>query len=181
MTTSRFNLVLPFLLAIAACQSTGPYGHSRVYSPLDAEEEAAESAREFDPVMALRAPEDWKDARVSLFGVVKNRQRTPQGETLLTVSLRALAQRNICDARSDSSCRVTVGEREHGIVQVVTKLSGDQEIGKLSVIPGSLIRAIGQLRPVVGSKRGPVLSASYLRHWPRAEYVTMSDSIHMRR
>jgi len=168
-------------LAIAGCHSAGPYGYSRVYSPLDAEEDAAEASRELDPVMVQRAPEEWKRQKISLFGVVKGRKEAPGGGAFLTLSMRTLAQRNLCDAPDEDTCRVTVGEREHVIVHVVAKLSGEDDIGKRSVAPGSLVRVIGQLADDVGPDGAPVLSASYLRHWPRAEYVTMSDSEHMRR
>lgn len=181
MPASRFPVTLGLLLTAAACQGAGPYGHSRVYSPLDAEEEATQGAEEFDPVMALRAPEAWKSTQVSLFGVVRERKKLPRGDSLLTLSLRTLAERNLCDSPSDSSCRVTVSDREYGTVQVIARLSAEDEKGPFPVLPGSLIRAIGRIADPKPKKGFPVLTASYLRHWPRAEYVTFAERIHMRR
>lgn len=169
------------VLLLAACRSAGPYGYSQTYSPLDAEEEAAESARELDPVMIQRAPEEWKAAKISVFGVVKARKDAPGGAAYLTLSLRTLAERNLCDTANEDTCRVTIGEREHAIVHATVKLTGADDIGKNSVAPGSLVRVIGRLADDVGADGAPVLSAFYIRHWPRGEYVTMSDASHMRR
>lgn len=181
MKTSWSLVLLAFPIALASCHSPGPYGYSQVYSPLDAEEAAARSARELDPVMVRRTPEEWRNTSISLFGVVKARREASGGSAYLTVSLRSLAQRNLCDTPDEATCRVTIGEREHAIVHVIAKLSGEDDIGKLSVAPGSLIRVVGRLADDVGPDGATVLSASYLRHWPRAEYVTLADSDHMRR
>ena len=53
------------LVLCAACSSAGPYGYAPTYTPLDEEETAAEGAKEFDPVMAKRFPEEWRDKPVS--------------------------------------------------------------------------------------------------------------------
>ena len=169
------------LALLVACHSAGPYGYSKTYSALDAEEEAAESARELDPVMLERAREDWRKTSISLFGVVKARREAPNGNAYLTLSMRTLAERNLCDSPDEDSCRVTVGDHEHAVVHAIAKLSAEDDIGRRSVAPGSLVRVIGRLADDVGDDGAPVLSASYIRHWPRAEYVTLADSDHMRR
>lgn len=169
------------LLLVAACYSPGRYGYSRVYAPLDAEEDIAESARELDPVMVQRAPDEWRQATISVFGVVKARKEAPGGGAYLTLSMRTLAPRNLCDAAEEDTCRVTVSEREHAVVHAVARLTGEDDIGKHRVAPGSLVRVIGRLADDVGPDGAPVLSASFVRHWPRGEYVTTADSEHMRR
>lgn len=169
-------------LALISCSSAGPYGYSRTYAPLDEEETALANARELDPVMSRRSPEDWRNARVSVFGVIKNRRDAGGGAAYLTLSMRRLADRNLCDDADPSSCRVTVSEREHALLHVVARLSGADDIGERSVAPGSLVRVVGRLADGVDPRDGaPVLSALYYRHWPRAEYVTTADSEHMRR
>lgn len=170
------------LIALTACHSPGPYGYSRAYSPADAEEEAVENAKELDPVMIERFPEDWKAKTVMLFGVVLGRKEASGGEAYLTLSMRRLADRNLCDAADEDTCRVTVSEREHAIVHVVARLTGADDLGNASVGPGSLVRVVGRLRDEVDKEDGaPVLAATYYRHWPRGEYVTTADSEHMRR
>jgi len=169
-------------LALAACHSPGPYGYSRAYSPLDAEEEATEHAKELDPVMIERVPEEWKAKRVTLFGVVRGRKEASGGQAYLTLSMRRLADRNLCDAADEETCRVTVSEREHAIVHVIARITGEDDLGKTSVAPGSLVRVVGRLRDDVDAEDGaPVLAATYYRHWPRGEFVTSGDSEHMRR
>lgn len=165
-----------------ACSSVGPYGYSRTYSPLDEEERAVANSREFDPVMAQRAPDDWKKARVNLFGVVQARKDAAGGGAYLTLGMRSLGTRNLCEDADDASCRVTVSEREHAVVHAVVRLRSGDDLGKLSVQPGSLLRLVGRLGDDVDpADGGAVLRAEFYRHWPRGEFVTMADSEHMRR
>lgn len=169
------------ILLLAGCSSPGEYGYSRVYSPLDAEEKATAGVREYDPVMAERDPNDWKKARVHLFGIVKARADVPGG-AYLTLGMRTLAPRNLCDEADEDSCRVTISAREHAVVHVVVKLRSGDDVGRLSVRPGSLLRVVGGLGDDTDpSDGGAVLRADYYRHWPRGEFVTMQDSEHMRR
>jgi len=174
---------LPFaaLFVACACSSAGPYGYSREYSPLDEEEELLDGSRELDPVQIERDPETWKKGRISVFGVVKERKQGPGGATDLTLSMRSLATRNLCDSRDESTCRVTISEREHAIVHAIAALKGEDDLGRKAVMPGSLVRVIGRLAQGVDTKDGSyVLQAQYLRHWPRDEYVTMGERDYMR-
>ncbi len=172
-----------FLLCalLAGCSSPGLYGYSRAYSPLDAEEKASQGSREFDPVMAKRMPDEWKKSKVLLFGIVKSRKEAPGGGADLTLGMRALAERNLCDDADESTCRVTVSNREHATVHVVVKLASGDDIGKLSVQLGSLVRIVGHLSDDSAADGSPVIRAEYYRHWPRGEFVTTADSEHMRR
>lgn len=164
-----------------ACSSAGPYGYSRTYSPLDREEELLDGSRELDPVMIERDPATWRNARLSVFGVVTERRQGPGGAADLTLSMRALAPRNLCDSRDESTCRVTVSEREHAVVHAIAALEGEDDIGRRAVAPGSLVRVIGKLAQGVDATDGAyVLRAEYLRHWPRDEYATTGDRDHMR-
>jgi hypothetical protein len=176
----KLRIVL-FACALAGCSSPGQYGYSRVYSQLDAEEKAAVGAREYDPVMAKRVPDEWKKSKVMLFGVVKARKDVAGGGTDLTVGMRALAERNLCDDADESSCRVTVSNREHATVHVLARLASGDDIGKFSVQIGSLVRVVGRLSDDAAEDGNPVVRAEYYRHWPRGEYVTTADSEHMRR
>jgi hypothetical protein len=176
----RFVLALPVLLL--ACHSAGPYGYSRTYQPLSAEDSAANGAREYDPVMAARDKEDWKKSPVSIFGIVKARSQSKDGGAYLTLSMRTLSDRNLCDDFDEDTCRVTVSEHEHAVVHASLKLSSEDDIGEHSVGKGSLVRVIGKLSDEVDPDDGtPVLRATYYRHWPRNFFVTTADKDHMQR
>ncbi len=176
----RFALALPVLLL--GCHSAGPYGYSRTYQPLSAEDSAANGAREYDPVMAARDKEDWKKSPVSIFGIVKARSQSKDGGAYLTLSMRTLSDRNLCDDFDEDTCRVTVSEHEHAVVHASLKLSSEDDIGEHSVGKGSLIRVIGKLSDEVDPDDGtPVLRATYYRHWPRNFFVTTADKDHMQR
>jgi len=173
-------LILPLLLV--ACHSAGPYGYSRTYQPLSAEEAAANGAREYDPVMAARDKEDWKKSPTSVFGVVKTRTQAKDGSAYLTLSMRTLSERNLCDDFDEDTCRVTVSEHEHAVIHATVKLASEDDIGANSVGRGSLVRVIGKLTDEVDADDGaPVLRASYYRHWPRNFFVTTADASHMQR
>ncbi len=170
----RPALAFPLLtLLLLGCHSAGPYGYARSYQPLSAEASASQGAREFDPVMAERDKEDWKKGAVSLFGVVKARTSAKGGGAYLTLSMRTLSDRNLCDDFDEDSCRVTVSEHEHATLHAIVKLTSDDEVGQYSVGKGSLVRVIGKLTDEVDPDDGAsVLLVSYYRHWPRLFFVT---------
>ncbi len=175
-----FGLVLP--LTVVSCHSAGPYGFSTTYTPLDAEEEAAENAKEYDPVMAARFPAEWRKHSVSVFGVVKSRSEGHGGKAYLTLSVRTLSLRNLCDEGGEETCRVTVSEREHATLHSEVPLRSEDNLGEHSVTTGSLVRVIGKLSDRVDPSDGePVLVADYYRHWPAHFYVTTADRVHMTR
>jgi hypothetical protein len=166
----------------AGCGSAGPYGYAKTYSPLDAEDEAAESAKDYDPVMASRSPQAWKGVDVSVFGVVSARNQGPGGKTDVTLSVRTLEPRNLCDSSDESTCRVTVSDREHAVVHALLKLRPDDTIGEKSVGVGSLVRVIGPIADEVSTTDGQkIIDASYYRHWPRNHFVTTAARSYMKR
>jgi hypothetical protein len=165
-----------------ACSSAGPYGYSPTYTPLAEEEDATQGAKEYDPIMAKRFPEEWRDKPVSVFGVVTNRGQAAGGASRLTLSVRTLASRNLCDAGGEDTCRVTVSDREHAIVHANVKLRSGDDIGEKSAGPGSLVRVVGKFTDVVDNDDGnAIINGSYYRHWPVHHYVTTAASSYMRR
>jgi hypothetical protein len=178
---ARAAWLAPGLLALAACGSGGPYGHSRIYSPLDDEETATAQATEYDPVMAQRMPDRWKGKPVSLFGVVVKRSEGSGGAALVKLSMRALEPRNLCDTADEESCRVTVSDREHAVVHAMLALRPDDDIGEHSLGAGSMVRVVGSIGDDVAEDGSPILRATYYRHWPRGFYVTSAARDHMRR
>ena len=87
----RLAAALGLALLVAGCGSAGQYGHSRVYSPLPAEEAAAEGSERYDPVMVRRLPQEWQQKNIDVFGVVLARAEGRDGLTDLTLSVRRLA------------------------------------------------------------------------------------------
>jgi hypothetical protein len=164
------------LLVLSGCHSAGPYGYSRSYTPLSAESDAAEGAREYDPVMAERDKADWKKQKISVFGIVSKRTEGAGGAAYLTLSVRTLEERNLCEELDDDTCRVTVGEREFAVVHALVKLSPSDDIGEKSINRGSLVRVLGKVTDEVDAEDGAVvLKADYYRHWPRNFFVTTAS------
>lgn len=172
----RSWLLASGLVLLSACHSAGPYGYSRTYTPLDAEESSAEGAKEYDPVMIERDKAEWKKSKVSVFGIVNQRKEGPGGTAYVTLSVRTLEARNLCEELDEATCRVTVGEREFAIVHAQLKLAPADDIGEKSLNRGSLVRVLGKLTDEVDPEDGtPVLKAEYYRHWPRNFFVTTAS------
>jgi hypothetical protein len=170
------------LVALLGCGSAGPYGHSRVYAPLAEEEKAAANTERYDPVMARRLPAEWQTKTLELFGVVLARAEGRDGLADLTLSVRRLAARNLCEAGEEDTCRVTVGDQELARVHALVELEQADAIGPKDLKPQSLVRVVGKLQDQINKEDGSdVLLASYYRHWPAAEYVTEQARSYMRR
>jgi len=177
------SLALAALLSlVTGCYSAGPYGHSPRYVELSDETTAAAGAREYDPVMVERQPEEWHKGRVTLFGVVESRTAGPGGQALLKLSVRRLDPRNLCGSeQDDDSCRVTVSDKDFGVVYALVTLRGDDDVGPRSVGQRSLVRIVGSLGQDVSPSDGaPILHTSYCRHWPVYFYVTRASAREMR-
>jgi hypothetical protein len=170
------------LLGLAACHGAGPYGHAPQYVALSEEEVATKNAREYDPVMYQREAESWRKATTVLFGVVTARASGPAGAAHLTLSVRRLEPRNLCsNANDQDTCRVTVSDRDFGVVHVLARLRPEDDIGEKSVAAGSLVRVAGQFGEDVDSSDGaPILRGTYYRHWPRHYFVTKAHAETMR-
>lgn len=169
------------VLALSGCHGGGPYGHAVGYVPVSDEEKAVSGAREYDPVMYGRQQEEWRDKPVVLFGIVTNRG-SGQGGAYLTMSVRRLAPRNLCDnANDEDTCRVTVSDTEFGSVHAIVAFGGEDDVGEHSVGVGSLLRVVGTLgQDVDPNDAAPVMRARYYRHWPRGFFVTQAAAATMR-
>jgi hypothetical protein len=179
-TAPLFALALAALLV--ACHGAGPYGHSPRYAEIDDETAATAGAREYDPVMVQRQPEEWRAGRTVLFGVVQSRTAGPSGQALLKLGVRRLEQRNLCaNADDDDSCRVTVSDKDFGTVWALVSLHGDDYVGPRSVGLQSLLRIAGKIGQDVSPADGaPVIRATWYRHWPAYFYVTSASARDMR-
>ncbi|HEY8089670.1 MAG TPA: hypothetical protein VIF09_17540 [Polyangiaceae bacterium] len=166
----------------AACHSPGPYGHSPRYVELSEETAAVAGAREYDPVMVQRQPDQWKNARVMLIGVVESRSAGPGAQAMLKLSVRRLEARNLCvSEQDDDSCRVTVSDKDFGTVYALVQVKGDDDIGPHAVGQRSLLRIVGNVGQDVSPTDGaPIIRASFYRHWPPFTYVTRASARDMR-
>ena len=182
MTRHGLFGVCSLALLLAACRSAGPYGYAAEYAPSSDEKSAIAGAREYDPVMYAREPAEWRKSKVVLFGVVTSRAPGPGGAAYLTVSVRKLETRNLCSNKNDEdTCRVTVSDRDFGVVHVLTKLRPEDDMGEHSIGVGSLVRVLGVFGDDVDpGGTGPVMRATFYRHWPRYFYVTRSSADLMR-
>jgi hypothetical protein len=176
------GLLLLAASALAGCRSAGPYGYAAQYAPTSDEKTAMAGAREYDPVMYGREADAWRKSKTALFGVVTSRAPGPGGAAYLTLKVRKLETRNLCsNANDEDTCRVTVSDRDFGVVHVLSRLRPDDDMGEHSIGIGSLIRAVGVFgEDVDPADGGPVLRASFYRHWPRYFYVTRSSADLMR-
>jgi hypothetical protein len=165
-----------------ACHSAGPYGHSPRYVELSDETTATAGAREYDPVMVERQPDEWRKGKVMLFGVVDSRTAGPGGQALLKLSVRRLETRNLCESEQDEdSCRVTVSDKDFGVVYALVQLRGDDDVGPHSVGQRSLVRIVGTLGQDVSPADGaPIIHTLWSRHWPVYFYVTRASARDMR-
>ena len=180
--TRKSALVAAVTVLTLNCGGAGPYGHSPHYVPLDAETAAVGPAREYDPVMVQRRPEEWRKGPVSLFGVVEGRTPGQGGQALLKLGVRVLEPRNLCDNQNDEdSCRVTVSDKDFGVIWALVSLRGDDDVGPRSVGLRSLVRIVGTIGQDVSPTDGaPVVHASFYRHWPSFYYVTRASAADMR-
>jgi hypothetical protein len=164
------------------CSSAGPYGFSRSYAPIGAEEAAVQGSERYDPVMSKRLPDEWRGKKLDVFGVVLARGEGRDGLADLTLSVRRLAARNLCEEADESSCRVTVGDQELARVHALVKLSQNDNVGNERVQPRSLVRVVGKLEDQTNKEDGSdVLLSEFYRHWPAAYFVTEQARSFMRR
>ncbi|MGD0524904.1 MAG: hypothetical protein ABSE49_07165 [Polyangiaceae bacterium] len=181
------RFALPAALAMLVwstpgCYSAGAYGHAPRYVELSEETTAAAGAREYDPVMVERQPEEWRKGRVSLFGVVDTRTAGPGGQALLKLSVRRLDPRNLCvNEHDDDTCRVTVSDKDFGVVYALVTLRGDDDVGPRAVGQRSLVRIVGTVGQDVSPSDGaPIIHTTFARHWPAYFYVTRASAGQMR-
>jgi hypothetical protein len=182
MVSKAVSFVLVLGGVAMGCHGGGPYGYAANYAPLDAEEAAVKGSREYDPIMYQREAEDWRTKKVTLFGVVTGRAPGPSGASNLTLSVRRLATRNLCsNANDEDTCRVTVTDKDFGVVHALVGLRPEDDTGEHSVTAGSLVRVVGQFgEDVDATDSAPVMRASFYRHWPRHFYVTNAAADLMR-
>lgn len=181
---ARLGAWLGALAAFSALScGGGEYGFARTYKPLPAEAHHFDQAQQPTYQDLIRDPNKYRDIEIGWFGVVTGAAVAPgaKGESRVTLSLRAHQTRHLCSEDSSSSCRVTVSEGALGVFTVEVALSSAELQGKDRVWTGSLLKVYGKYTGEYAEETGPVIRATYHRHWPRGTYVTTASRASMRR
>lgn len=164
-------LVGSLLVAVVGCGSVHPYGFGRTYEPLSAEEQLLERETQLSYEDVRRNPAQYRRELLGWFGLV--RAVKPRGERVeATLELRYHQPRHLCASVEEDSCRVTVAARDGGPFSAVFVLNeGDRE-GARRLAPGSLLKVYGYVQPQQFDDRGgPVVAATFYRHFPLGTYV----------
>jgi hypothetical protein len=174
--------LLASVVCALGCGGAGRYGYARTYSALDAEErwvERANSDAVYDEVRRL--PDQFQGQTLSFFGVVTGVQTSREGDRI-ALQVRTHQERHLCHDETDSSCRVTVSERDGGPFTAILTLRPEDVSGENRVQVYSLLRVFGTLQQgQYDDQGGPILRVEFYRHWPRGEYVTTGAASSMRR
>lgn len=165
----------------SGCYGAGIYGYDRRYVPLDDEEGALASARVPPYEGVRRSPRDYRSASITWFGVVSSTEASPDGAVMVHAGHRIHQERHLCADLERETCRVTVSQRSEGPFTAKLRLRPEHVEGRNRLQPGSLIRAYGRVTGEYDAEGGPVLAATYYRHWPRGQYLTTADRSRMRR
>lgn len=170
-------------LALAGCGGAGRYGYARSYVYYGEEEQYARRANNdaiYDEVR--RMPDRYAGQLLSWFGVVTEVANGPGDTRRIALQVRTHQERHLCEDETDSSCRVTVSERDGGPFTAIVRLSPEDQVGENRVQPGSLLRVYGTLvQGEYDAQGGPVLQVQHYRHWPRGQYVTTAARTYWRR
>lgn len=169
------------MLVIPGC-GANPYGYARYYEPLDDEEFFARQAVEPPYTEVVRDPGSFADVLIGWFGVVREVIPQEDRSILVRMSQRPHVERHLCAERSESSCRVTVSERDAGSFSVRLRLPPGAESQRVPRIRrDSLLKIYGRPTGEYDTTGGPFLSVEYYRHWPRGQYVDTTARSLMRR
>lgn len=177
MRRSAWPLLVLFL---AACGGAGPYGYAREYVPLGDEEEYLEGEQRVTYEDVRRDPQEFQSARLGWFGVVTEVDSSGD-RALVHMTHRIHRERHLCEDERDSSCRVTVSDRQSGPFTAVVDLQPEDRSGQDRVWTGSLLKVYGAPTGEFDEGGGPVIRADWYRHWPRGKYVTTGAAASMRR
>ena len=171
---------LSLAFAGAACGGNN-YGYAREYVPTDDEEPFYEKAADVSYEEVRRDPQSYAQRLLGWFGVVSDVRRAPDGTVVVALDMRFHQPRHLCSDEFESSCRVTISEREGGPFSTTLRLRGEDVGGSTQLNVGSLVKVYGMPTGEFDSRGGPLIKASYYRHWPHGAYVSTSGAVNMRR
>ncbi|HKU41696.1 MAG TPA: hypothetical protein VJR89_26245 [Polyangiales bacterium] len=167
-------------LASAACGGSN-YGYGREYVPSDDEEQYYERAADVSYEEVRRDPKAFEQRLVGWFGVVTGAKRSSDGTVDVALDLRFHQPRHLCSDQFESSCKVTISERQGGPFSTKLLLRPEDTSGTTRFNVGSLVKVYGSPTGEFDDRGGPVLKTQFYRQWPHGAYVTTSGAINMRR
>ena len=174
-------------LALTSCSGVAhDYGYSRRYTPsADEQSRVSDCRADLAPANICEDFARWHGTRFSWFGVITQldpaRSGAEDGWVILRLSHRAHVEPHRCtDATDETSCRVTVDVRDGGTFAAKVQLQQDDWTGPLRVRVGSLVRVVGSMSlDGCHGDDGPMLDATWYRHWPHGFYATSSGGDHV--
>ena len=176
----RYLLTALVLTSTVACGGNN-YGYAPEYAPLDDEEAYFEKGKAHSYEEVRRNPSAYAGETLAWFGVVNDVQQKGNGQVQVAMTLHFHQDRHLCADQFDSSCRVTISEKEGGPFSALLTLRPEDREGKDRVYAGSLLKIYGPPLPEYDDEGGPIVNTKYYRHWPRGTYVTTGRAGNMRR
>ena len=168
----RATSPIAIVLLTVACGGVD-YGYAREYRPLSDEQELAERAEQASYEEVSRAPDAYRDKLIGWFGVVQSVQPGKEaGTTRVSMQLRFHQKRHLCADQFESSCRVTVSEKDGGPFTAILTLHPEDREGQDRVYRGSLLKVYGATTGEFDEQGGPEIQTVFYRHWPRGKWVT---------
>lgn len=177
------DLIFALLLAAMLCACGGnPYGYAPQYAPLSDEEPYYEKGLELSYEDVRRDPLGHQNQTLAWFGVVEDvKPIGSSGQVRVALNLRFHQPRHLCSDQFDSSCRVTISDKAGGPFSAILTLRSEDRAGRDRVYGGSLLKVYGQVTTEYDDRGGPIVRATYYRHWPNGTYVNTRRSTNMRR
>jgi hypothetical protein len=167
-------------LLCCACGGNN-YGYAREYVPLDDESLYYEKAADISYEEVRRDPKAFESRLVGWFGVASGVKQAPDGSVVVALDMRFHQPRHLCSDQFESSCRVTISEREGGPFSTTLRLRSEDKSGPERLNVGSLVKVYGTPTGEFDSRGGPLIKAQYYRQWPHGAYVSTSGAVNMRR
>ena len=181
MRTVLSILALALALADLAACGGNPYGYAPEYVPLSDEEPYDEKGLPLSYEEVRRDPMSNQSRLIAWFGVVESVKPTGDRQQI-AMQLVFHQERHLCTDQFDSSCRVTISEKEGGPFTAVVKLQPEHVAeGRDRVGPGSLMKIYGHVATDYDERGGPIVNVEYYRHWPHGTYVNTRRAGNMRR
>ena len=176
----RISTVISGLILLGC--ASNPYGYAPEYVPLSDESAYSDKGLELSYEEVRRDPLSHGKELIAWFGVVDNVKKLgASGEVRVSLTLHIHQRRHLCSDQFDSSCRVTISEKEGGPFSALITLRPEDRAGVAGVHSGSLLKVYGHVTPDYDDRGGPILKADYYRHWPLGNYVTTGRARNMRR
>jgi hypothetical protein len=179
-TARTWGQLIGMALLFAACGGSN-YGYGREYVPADDEEPFYERAADVSYEEVRRDPKAYEQRFLGWFGVVKGAKQDADGSVMLALDMRFHQPRHICLDEFESSCRVTISEREGGPFSTKVLLRPDDRSGSERLNVGSLVKVYGTPTGEFDDRGGPLIKAAYYRQWPHGAYVSTTGRATMRR